>query len=296
MPYLAGLLALLGGLGGIFLVGVHLAFRVPPRRETGTPAAYGLSFREVRIPTVRRRQLFAWWLPGRASAPTVIILHGWGANAELMLPLAAPFAAAGLNVLLLDARGHGRSDRDTFASMPRFAEDAGAAVDWVKAQEGGSRGGIVLVGHSVGAGAVLLEAGRRRDVGAVISIAAFAHPRWMMSRYLRGFRLPGAVDRLVQAYVQWLIGHRFADIAPLRTVCLVHCPLLLVHGEADATVPITDGERLASVSGARLLRIPGAGHGSVEEVEGYGEGLISWLRDSLPCGVSADKCGTGGSD
>lgn len=268
----------LGGLGALFLAGVHLAFRVPARLETGSPDALGLPFREVPIPTRRQRRLFAWWIPAGPGAPTVIILHGWGANAEDMLPLAVPFHRAGYNLLLLDARGHGRSDRDTFASLPRFAEDVGAAMDWVREQADHRAEGIVLLGHSVGAGAVLLEASRRREVAAVISISAFGHPEWMMRRYLRRSHLPRPLHGLVQTYVQWLIGHRFGDIAPCSTIRLVDCPVLLVHGEEDATVPITDAEGLAAVSGAELLRIAGAGHDSVEKAEAHGGELIDFLQ------------------
>lgn len=273
-----GVAFLLCGLGALFLAGIHLAFRAPRRLETGTPEAFGLPFQEARIPTRRRRHLFAWWVPAQPEAPTVIILHGWGGNAEDMLPLAVPFHEAGYNALLLDARGHGRSDRDTFASLPRFAEDTSAAMDWIQEQDGDPAGGIILLGHSVGAGAVLLAASRRRDVRAVISIAAFAHPRWMMRRYLHRSPLPRPFHGLIQAYVQLVIGHRFADIAPLTTIRQINCPVLLVHGEEDTTVPIGDAERLADVSGAELLRVPGARHDSVEKVEEHGGQLTDFLR------------------
>ena len=271
-------LTLMGSLVALFLVGVHHAFRVPPRLETGSPDAFGLPFQAVRIPTHRQRRLFAWWIPTRPGAPTVVILHGWGGNAEAMLPLAVPFHEARYNVLLLDAREHGRSDRDTFASLPRFAEDAGAAMDWVQAQADNPTGSLILLGHSVGAGAVLLEASRRRDVAAVVSIAAFGHPEWMMRRYLYQSHLPRPLHRLVQAYVQWLIGHRFEAIAPVSTIRRVDCPVLLVHGEEDVTVPIADAECLAAVSEAVLLRIAGAGHDSVGKVEDHGSELIDFLH------------------
>jgi pimeloyl-ACP methyl ester carboxylesterase len=105
--------------------GVHLGFRARRVRETGTPADHGLAFEAVRIPTVRGRYLFGWLLPAPGAARTVVVLHGWGSNAELMLPIAAPLRHAGLNVLLCDARNHGQNGSDTFSSLPRFAEDLG---------------------------------------------------------------------------------------------------------------------------------------------------------------------------
>lgn len=104
---------------------VHLGFRARRIREPPTRADHGLGFETVRIPMVRDRCLFGWPLPAPVSARTVVVLHGWGSNAELMLPIAAPLRRAGLNVLLCDARNHGQSDSDTFSSSPRFAVDPG---------------------------------------------------------------------------------------------------------------------------------------------------------------------------
>jgi hypothetical protein len=106
---------------------VHLALRARRVRETGTPADHGLAFEAVRTPTVRGRYLFGWLLPPPGAARTVVVLHGWGSDAELMLPIAAPLRRAGLNALLCGARNHGQDDSDTFSSLPRFAEDLGQA-------------------------------------------------------------------------------------------------------------------------------------------------------------------------
>ena len=91
----------------------------------------------ARIPGARGRTLSAWLVmpPGaegvdaidhRRRVPAVLVLHGWGSNAALMAPVVPPLHAAGLAVLLIDARCHGRSDGEPFTSMPRFAEDIAA--------------------------------------------------------------------------------------------------------------------------------------------------------------------------
>ncbi len=49
---------------------------------------------------------------------------------------------------------------------------------------------------------------------------------------------------------------------PARVIGLVEpVPLLLIHGEADATVPIADGRRLAALAGPSAIHwvVPGAG-------------------------------------
>lgn len=268
----------------LLLLAVHIGFRAPRRIERGNPGNFGLPYEGVSVPTVNDKKLFAWWLPVADTAPSVVMLHGWGGNAELMLPLAVPLHRAGLNILLVDARNHGRSDADSFSSLPRFAEDAGAAMDWVRTHSRDPMKRIVLLGHSVGAGAVLLEASRRDDVSAVISIAAFAHPAWMMRRYLDRYRVPGLCKPWILRYVEWVIGYRFDEIAPLNTVCQIRCPVLLVHGTADTTVPVSDAQAIMAhchENRLELLLIEDGAHDSVEEVEQHADQLVDFLRRSI---------------
>lgn len=76
--------------------------RVP---ETGDPGA--LPWRAVYLPAANEKQLFGWFIPAAPGAPALAVMHGWGGNAEMMLPLAAPLHAAGYSLLLVDARCHG---------------------------------------------------------------------------------------------------------------------------------------------------------------------------------------------
>ncbi len=256
---------------------IHIGFRAPRRVEKGSPADFGLPYREVWIQTRSGNNLFAWWLPAAPSSPVIVLMHGWGGNAEMVLPLALPLFRAGMNLLLLDARNHGRSDSASFSSLPRFAEDVDEAIDWVKAQQ---EGRIVLLGHSVGGGAVLLAASRRQDIAAVISIAAFAHPEWMMRRYLTRLRLPNPLIRGILRYIEWVIGHRYETIAPMNTACRISCPVLLIHGTADKTVPMRDATTIKDNCKDRaieLLFIEGADHESVELIEEHADQMVLFL-------------------
>lgn len=279
-----------------FLLAVHIGFRAPRRVERGTPGDLGLEYREISIRIAESKRLFAWWLPVASDVPTIIVLHGWGGNAEMMLPVAIPLHSAGLNVLLLDARNHGRSDTASFSSLPRFAEDARAAIDWVTTHCGAPQPKIALLGHSVGAGAVLLEASRRHDITAVISVSAFAHPEWMMRRYLDRIWIPGILASWILCYVEWIIGYHYEEIAPMNTACRVKCPILLVHGKADRRVPVSDALAIRNNCGnesIELLLIEDADHESVDKVEDHGHQLTMFLKRAGIIGQASTGCGNG---
>ena len=169
------------------LIALHWYFHIPASDSHKTPADYHLSFKELAIPTVKQKRLLAWFIPAQPEAAVVIIVHGWGSRSAQMLPLALPFRRQGLNVILFDARSHGSSDRDTFASLPRFAEDIQKVINYTR-NELKLNNKLILLGHSLGGSASLYAASKRHDIDAVISIAAFAHPRLMMQRALH--RLP----------------------------------------------------------------------------------------------------------
>jgi pimeloyl-ACP methyl ester carboxylesterase len=88
-------------------------------------------------------------------------------------------------------------------------------------------------------------------------------------RYLRRLRLPHPITLPVIRDVEWLIGYRFAAIAPINTVYRIDCPVLLVNGREDETVPLDDARRIAERCRAphvRLLEIPDAGHDSTDQI------------------------------
>lgn len=289
----AAALALLRGVLHRRIRGSLAAPRIPHDRS---PDALGLRFESVRIATANGRRLHAWQIGpatgGDAPAPAAIVMHGWGGNAAMMLPLARPLHEAGFVTLFLDARCHGASDGDSFASLPRFAEDMEHAVDWLAARPGIDAARIALIGHSVGAGAALFAASRRPDIAAVVSVAAFAHPAEMMRRWLATKRIPEwPVGRYILRYVEKTIGHRFADIAPVNTIARVRCPVLLVHGSDDDVVPLADARRIfAARAHAEVeLWVVSGEHDSFAELGQHMEQLVHFLRVSMSPGIPMDS-------
>ncbi len=277
------ILALTAGLVHLF----HRRLRArlaAPREPIRQPLPqHGLIGETISIPTHKGRRLAGWWLPGSRDKGVVIITHGWGANRELMLPLARPLQSAGWHVLLFDARNHGESDADDFSSMPRFAEDTEAAIEWVRQQPGLALAPIVLMGHSVGAAAVLLAASRRCDIAAVVSLSAFAHPEDMMRRWLATKGLPFfPLGWYVLRYVERVIGHRFTAIAPIHTLPRARCPVLLVHGREDPVIPASDAHRLLASRGgtATTLHLLDGGHDLTRHLDNEWPRLQGFLEQA----------------
>lgn len=237
------------------------------RRGTQWPA--GLVATDVSLPGPGGSTLRGWFCRPDENAvrpPGAVVLHGWGGSAADLAPIARPLLDAGVHTLFLDARCHGRSDDADFTSMPRFAEDVAAGVRWLRDQPHLDPERILLVGHSVGAGACLLAARDDPRIAAVVSLSSMADPREMMTRLLAGSHLPKPFMRLALRLVEHLIGLRFREFAPLTTLPTLAVPVLLVHGEHDVVVPVADARRLAAAApDATLLVVPGAGHADIDD-------------------------------
>ncbi len=150
------------------------------------------------------------------------------------------------------------------SSMPAFAQDIRDATRWLRAQPGVDDTRILLVGHSVGAGACLFAASGDRAIAAVVALAPMADPVGFMSERM-GRRLPNLLVAAALRYTEFTIGHRFEEFTPLNTIGRIDSPVLLVHGDRDTTVPLAHARMLHERSStSTLCVVEGGDHFCVE--------------------------------
>ena len=80
-------------------------------------------------------RLAGWYIPSgdgdAASAPTVVIVHGWGVSKSDALRYAVPLHD-NWNLLLIDTRAQGRSGGDWMSFGVREVDDVRAMLDWLE--------------------------------------------------------------------------------------------------------------------------------------------------------------------
>lgn len=280
-----------------FNAAIRYWLRAPRVSIKDDPSAFGLPFRDVLLPTANNKQIHGWYIPADSGqpSPTLIILHGWGGNREMMLPLADPFYHSGYALLFVDARSHGASEGDSFSSLPHFAEDLEGALNWLLLQPETDTARIGLIGHSVGAAAALLVASRRKEVAVVVSLASFAHPERIMRRYLASKSVPFIpFGWYTLSYIQYVIGFSFEDIAPQNTIGNIDCPVMLAHGKDDTTVPVEDAELLHAKSrkGRSHLLLVEGNHEDYEGLRQRADEVLGFVARAMEKAQSGNQSGT----
>jgi uncharacterized protein len=226
----------------------------PAREIVATPAQAGLGFEELAIETGDGERLHGWWVPARArlAGAHVLLCHGNAGNVGDRVMHAALLCAAGLDVLLFDYRGYGRSTGRP--SEPGTYRDAHAARSELLARPAVNPDRVVYLGESLG-GAVALALALEHPPAGLVLMSTFTSIRDLARRHYP--MLPRAV--VPDAYPS------------LRRVRALRAPLLVFHGDRDEIVPVGHAEALfeAAPEPKRLQVIEGAGHNDL--VTGAGD-------------------------
>ncbi len=234
------------------------------------------------------------WLPPSASsgAPgrVAVLVHGgfWraGYDRSLQDAVAADLVGAGWAVWNVDYRGVGAG-----GGWPATIDDAVAGVQLlaVAASEHAlPLDRVALVGHSAGGHLALVAAAR-----AAAAVAA-VRPVAVVAQAAVVDLVSADAEDLGRGAVAALLGGRAAQ-APERCAAAdpaqlvpLAVPVLLVAGDGDTTVPVTQSQRYAAAAQdaggvVDLVVVPGEGHGAhLDPASACWATARVWLDARLP--------------
>lgn len=115
-------------------------------------------------------------LPVGERPPIVVVAHGFTADRASMQAFAQSLTAAGYVVVSFDFRGHGQNRNRFDHGGDLLIGDVTAAVDYAVNEGHGDPERVAVLGHSMGAGAVLQQASYDGRVSAAIPVSGgYAH-------------------------------------------------------------------------------------------------------------------------
>jgi len=252
-----GLLALPPlGLGYAFESMVRrTAFRTGPYLP-GVPEATGVPFEQARFWTADGHELEGWYFQGGDLPATVLFMHGTNYNASDMWSTeerARQFGGflrgIGCRFFVFDYRGYGQNGGE--ASEQGTYLDAEGALAWLHNRREVDPARIVFYGFSLGTG-VATELALREPCAGLVLRAPYTSIRDLVTARYPRLRRPLAL-------APWLPLTRYDSAAKIGRV---RAPVLIMHGDADESVPQAMGRRLYELAPEpkRFVSFPGAQH------------------------------------
>ena len=206
--------------------------------------------------------------PPAQHFPAVVLVHGFTADREIMSVLARWITQNGYAVLAIDVRGHGANRNPFVNDFTRAAlrPDVKAAVDFLRGSDlvDGSR--IVVMGHSMGAGATLDYAANDPDLRGAVMISG-------------GFNLgPGRPKNALFIFAQNdpdFIRETSTDIAAR------------LAGVQEIELGKTYGD-FAQQSAIEAIQVPNVNHVQIITSKEAATTIVKWLDSAFGTSRTAD--------
>ena len=181
---------------------------------------------------------------------TLVFLHGWGQNIQMMMPIAEPFNKE-CNILVVDLPGYGQSSEPTSIwTVYDYAECINELVHELKIKN------PILIGHSFGGKISLVYASKYKTKKLVLFGSPYCKEIQKLSlktKVLKQLKKVPGLKKL-EGFAKKHIGSEdYRKASPMMRDILVNtvnlditedvkeikCPTLIVWGEYDEAVPLS---------------------------------------------------------
>ena len=214
----------------------------PSKTLESSPLDAGLAYHDVFIKTSDSRLIHSWFLPVEGARRTLLFLHGNAGNISHRIDKLALLSKTGVNILIIDYRGYGKSSG--LPSEQGLYRDAQAGYGYLVNTRGVRPEEIVVYGESLGTSVAVDLVSRNPACGLILE-GAFSSGRDMgktMYPLIPEFFLP----RVYDSYAK---------------IPAVLCPVLFIHSSRDEIVPLAMAKKLfAAARGPKEFFELGGGH------------------------------------
>jgi fermentation-respiration switch protein FrsA (DUF1100 family) len=234
----------------------------PTRTIDQTPKDAGLYFEEVFIDIDEDVSIHGWFVPADDSGGSILFFHGNGGNISHRIESIAVFNRLGMDVLIVDYEGYGRSEGSV--GEKQTYRDAEAAWDHLVSVRKADPERIVIFGRSLGGAIATYLAEQKQPAGLIVESCFTSAP-----------------DMASDAFAWLLFARYFCRFKynSLEKVANIKCPKLFLHSPVDDIVPYRQGERLfeAAAEPKEFFELKGKHNEGFAITEGYEKALGEFL-------------------
>lgn len=192
---------------------------------------------------------------GNKGRETLVFLHGWGQNIEMMKPLGNPRSEDN-DILIIDLPGHGNSEEPDFSwELSDFVECLKELLEKLKIDN------PILIGHSFGGKISLLYASKYKVKKLILFGSPFKKEikkDSMKTKILKTAKKIPGLNKFEEFAKKHIGSTDYRNASPLMRKILVNhvncditediksimCPTLIVWGTLDQEVPVEQAYEL----------------------------------------------------
>ena len=233
-------------------------------------------------------KLHGLWVEAEDPVGAIVLCHGYHSTklADFGGSMAF-FHRNGLDLLLVDQRGHGLSEGKYVTFGVRESEDVLCWIEHMRRELW--QGDILLSGLSMGASTVMYLADEElpENVKGLMVDCGFTSPGDIIGKVFRDVTHLPPVPWIYAAdlFARCFAHFSFWEKSSLRSLGKNRLPIFMAHGKADDFVPCEMTEKAFAVCDGdkQLLLVEGAGHGVsfLEDKEGYAAAVRTLLKKAL---------------
>jgi pimeloyl-ACP methyl ester carboxylesterase len=202
-----------------------------------------------------RIRTYTWYPALQPAAGRVVFVHGWESNSARWRKYIKALRGAGWVVSAFDAPAHGQSEGRQI-NLPLYSRVLKAYMEETGTPD-------VLIGHSLGAGAIAMSLAALdgpRPSKAIL-LGAFASTLRVVHDFGNLLCLNAQTMQATDNEVHRRSGRRFADYSVEKMVAELHdVQGLVIHDRNDDVAPVAEGRSLARAWGVPFLETEGLGH------------------------------------
>lgn len=268
-------------LAGALLILDRVAVRMikPPYKPLRKKAS-GLPFPcEALTLSSEGQELKAWVVrpENDNGGPVLTLVHGWGSDHGTMTRLGRPLLEAGYPVFFFDVRHHGKSRGAPYVTARNYRDDIATALKKVEELFPGRRS--VLVGHSMGGSTGVMAVADGAPAQGLITIGAPADLWGIWAHYLNRRGLPGKwLVRLLKPFWLRRAGVPWDTLDPIKKAGEVKVPFLIIHSDADESVPLREAHLLAGGAGVTPQIVEGEEHTDILDSPVLLQRMVTFLK------------------
>jgi pimeloyl-ACP methyl ester carboxylesterase len=194
-------------------------------------------------------KIIGWLDFWAADKPMMLFFHGNGENLQTVYDAGTfdQFRTAGVNLLVIDYPGYGRSGGKSSEML--ILESSTATLKWIKKEYPDLP--VIVCGWSLGAAvAIQTVSSHPSEVNGLIALSA-----WTSLTDIARSHFPGWLVRL-------LLKENYNSLEAAKNI---KCPVLLIHGSRDQIIPVEQARQLADsfLFPPDYIEIPSADHNSL---------------------------------